>query len=108
MAEYVYAKELQDDERTRVGGRDEYARIVEAARREYVVEGRNPDELVPLWRYGDLPKYGLSAAQLALSRKHLAEDLEDLRSALALSNISAVGHHVTDALEAFGIDLDPP
>jgi hypothetical protein len=107
MAEYVYAKVLQDDERIRVGGRDEYARITEGARGEYRAEGRNPDEFVPLWRYEDLPKYGLSAAQLALSRKYLAEDLEYMRNALALSNISAVEHHVADALEAFGINLDP-
>jgi integrase len=107
MAEYVYAKELQDDERTRVGGRDEYARIAELARREYLAEGRNPDELVPLWRYEDLPKYGLSAAQLTMSREHHVEDLADLRDALALSNIAAVEHHVADALDAFGINLGP-
>jgi hypothetical protein len=54
MAEYVYAKLLLDDERNRVGGRDEYARIAEVVRSQYRAEGRNPDELVPKWRYEDL------------------------------------------------------
>lgn len=107
MAEYVYAKELQDDERIRVGGRDEYARIRKAARKEAEASGKDPDQIVPLWRYENLPKYGLSADQLALSREHLGEDLTYMREALALSDISTVEHLVADALDVFGINLDP-
>jgi hypothetical protein len=47
MAEYVYAVTLEWDERFRVGGRDELQRVLATVRRDYTVEGRDPDEIVP-------------------------------------------------------------
>jgi hypothetical protein len=106
MAEYVYAKALQWDERFRVGGRDQLQRDLVTLRKESVAEGRDPDEIIPFYRYEDLPKYGLSSAQLAVSREHLVDDLAYMREALAMSNIEVVEHHVAEALDVFGIALD--
>jgi integrase len=107
MAEYVYAKTLEWDERVRVGGRDELQRMLVTVRRDYVAAGRDPDEIIPFHRYEDLPKYGLSAAQLAGFREQLLDDLRVMREALAMSNIAAVRDEVADALDTFGINLDP-
>jgi hypothetical protein len=101
MAEYVYAKTLAWDERTRYG-RDELKRM-EA---EHIrLEGR---PLSGPWAfpYDTLPEQGLSAAQLAENREQLIVDLKDMREYLALGNISAVEDQITDALNAFNIDLD--
>jgi hypothetical protein len=101
MAEYVYAKALAWDERTRYG-RDELKRM-EA---EHIrLEGR---PLAGPWAfpYETLPAHGLSPAQLAEDRAQLAEDLKDMRDALALGDISAVEDHIIEALDAFQIDLD--
>jgi hypothetical protein len=43
---------------------------------------------------------------LALVREHLVEDLQNMREYLALGDISAVEHHITEALDAFQINLD--
>jgi hypothetical protein len=40
-----------------------------------VADDRDPDEIIPFYRYDDLPKYGLSAARLAVSREQLVDDL---------------------------------
>jgi hypothetical protein len=101
MAEYVYAKALAWDERTRYG-RDELKRM-EA---EFIrLEGRTLSEP---WAfpYDTLPEHGLSAAQLAEDREQLTVDLKDMREYLALGNIAAVEEQITDALNAFNIDLD--
>jgi integrase len=101
MAEYVYAKALAWDERTRYG-RDELKRM-EA---EHIrLEGR---PLTGPWAfpYETLPAYGLSPAQLAENREQLAESLKDFRDALALGDISAVEDDIVDALDAFKIGLD--
>ena len=101
MAEYIYAKALAWDERTRYG-RDELKRM-EA---EHIrLEGR---PLSGPWAfpYETLPAYGLSPAQLAENREQLAESLKDFREALALGDISAVEDDIVDALDAFQIDLD--
>jgi len=107
MAEYVYATTREWDERVRVGGRDELQRMLATVRRDYVTEGRDPDEIIPFYRYEDLPKYGLSAEQLADSRVQVADELTTMREALAMSDITAVQDEVADALDTFGINLDP-
>jgi len=107
MAEYVYAKALAWDERFRVGGRDQLQRDLVTLRKEAKSKGRDPNEITPFYRFEDLPKYGLSAAQLSGNRAQLVDDLAATREALALSNISAVQDEVADALDTFGIDLDP-
>jgi len=65
MSEYVYGKDLEWDERIRVGGRDELQRMLTTIRKEAVAEGENPDDIIPAYPYGTLPEYGISAAQLA-------------------------------------------
>lgn len=101
MAEYVYAKALAWDERTRYG-RDELKRM-EA---EHIrLEGR-PLDGPWAFPYETLPAHGLSPAQLADDRAQLAEDLKDMRDALALGDISAVEDHIIEALDTFQIDLD--
>ena len=101
MAEYVYAKTLAWDERTRYG-RDEMKRMEAEHLR---LEGR---PLSGPWAfpYETLPEHGLSAAQLAENREQLADDLKDMRENLALGNISAAEDHIIEALAAFDIDLD--
>jgi hypothetical protein len=59
-----------------------------------------------LFPYEKLPPYWLSPEQLALAREHLAEDLREMREYLALGDISAVEHHIAEALDAFQINLD--
>ncbi|MGZ5871337.1 MAG: DUF6538 domain-containing protein, partial [Bradyrhizobium sp.] len=90
MAEYVYAKALEWDELVRVGGRDELQRMLATVRRDAASEGRDPNEIIPFYRYEDLPKYGLSVAQLADNRSQLLDELKSMREALAMSNIEAV------------------
>ena len=101
MAEYIYAKTLAWDERTRYG-RDELKRMEAEHLR---LEGR---PLSGPWAfpYETLPPYGLSPAQLAENREQLAESFKDFREALALGDISAVEDHIIDALDAFQIELD--
>jgi hypothetical protein len=73
MAEYVYAKTLAWDERTRFG-RDELKRMeAEHIRLEGPLSGP--------WAYpyDTLPEHGLSAAQLAEDREQLTVDLKDMR-----------------------------
>jgi hypothetical protein len=100
MAEYVYAKTLAQDERFRFG-RDEFKRM-EAQHNQ--LEGG----AAQLWAtpYDELPSHGLSPAILAENREQLTEDLKDFREYLALGDISAVEEHISDALDAFHIDLD--
>jgi len=107
MSEYVYGKDLEWDERIRVGGRDELQRMLTTIRKEAVAEGENPDDIIPAYPYGTLPEYGISAAQLADNREQLVDDLRAMREALALGDISAVQDQVADALDTFGINLDP-
>ncbi|MBR1276535.1 site-specific integrase [Bradyrhizobium sp. AUGA SZCCT0283] len=100
MAEYVYAKALAWDERTRYG-RDELRRIeAEHERLEGPLSGP--------WAfpYETLPEHGLSPAQLADQRQQLGEELTDMRECLALGDISAVEDHIEEALSAFDIRLD--
>jgi hypothetical protein len=101
MAEYVYANALGHDERMRYG-RDEMKRNEE----EHIRVWGRPLSGPWLFPYETLPPYGLSPAQLAMEREHLAEDLQDMREYLALGDISAVEHHTTEALDAFQINLD--
>jgi integrase len=107
MAEYVYGKDLEWDERIRVGGRDELQRMLTTIRKEAVADGENPDDIKPACPYEALPRYGLSAEQLADNREHLIDDLRAMRETLALGDISAVQDQVADALDTFGINLDP-
>ncbi|MCP1967348.1 DUF6538 domain-containing protein [Bradyrhizobium elkanii] len=101
MAEYVYAKALAWDERTRYG-RDELKRIEDEHER---LEGR---PLSGPWAfpYETQPAHGISPAQLSDRRQQLDEDLRDMRERLALGDISAVQDHIEDALDAFDIKLD--
>jgi hypothetical protein len=96
MAEYIYAKTLAWDERVRVGGRDELQRMAATVRRDAAAEGRDPAEIIPFYRYEDLPKYGLSAAQLADNSEQLLDELKSMREALAMSDISAVQDQVAE------------
>jgi hypothetical protein len=73
MAEYVYAKTLEWDERIRVGGRDELRRMGIELRKQLKHEGRELDP--PFYRYEDLPPQGISVEQLNNTR----EQLEDAR-----------------------------
>lgn len=100
MAEYVYAKALAWDERSRYG-RDELKRIeAEHERLEGPLSGP--------WAfsYETLPAHGLSPAQLAENREQLADSLKDFREAVSLGDISAVEDHIEEALSAFDINLD--
>jgi hypothetical protein len=100
MAEYVHAKALAWDERFRFG-RDEWKRMEDEHNR---LEGKTMEPwAVP---YDQMPPYGFSPAILTEQRAQLAEDLKDMRECLALSDIAAVEDHTTEALSAFGIDLD--
>jgi integrase len=105
MAEYVYAKALEWDERIRVGGRDELKRMEIELRKELKKEGREPEP--PFYRYEDLPPHGLSIEQLNNDREQLKDDLRAMQDALALGDISAVDDHTLEALYVFGINLDP-
>jgi integrase len=107
MAEYVHGEALRWDERLRVGGRDEMARMLKAIRKEAAAEGENPDDIKPAYAYSALPPHGLSAQQLADNREQLVEDLKGMREALAMGDISAVMDQTADALDTFGINLDP-
>jgi len=100
MAEYVYAKVLAWDERTRYG-RDELKRMEAEHLR---LEGR---PLGGPWAfpYETLPAHGLSPPQLADRRQQLAEELRDMRGYLALGDITAVEEHIEDALDAFQVGL---
>lgn len=104
MAEHVYATALAWDERWRVGGREELRRS-EAEIREQLEPG---EDLPPFkFPYESQPPHGRSIVLHAHEVENLAEDLHDLRSSLALGDISAVEHHVDEALKAFGIKLAP-
>jgi integrase len=105
MAEYVYARELEWDERFRVGGRDELKRTADALRKELKKEGRELE--APAYRYEELPPHGLSKAQLITNREELEDALSAMRDALALGDISAVEDQTALALDAFGINLSP-
>jgi hypothetical protein len=107
MAEYIYGKALQWDERIRAGGRDELRRMFATIRKEAVAEGEDPAEIKPAYSYETLPPYGLSAEQLAENREQLAGDLRAMREALALGNRAAVQDQMADALDTFGINLHP-
>ncbi len=91
MAEYVYGKALAWDERIRYG-RDEYKRMEEEHLRVF-------GPLSGPWAipYEEMPAHGHSLAQLEEDRRQLA-DLGDLREYLALGDISAVEHHILEAL----------
>ncbi len=104
MAEYVFAEQLALDERFRFGGRDEWKRL-EAQVRRQLDEGEEMP--TPAFSHEALPAYGLSVPQLDLRRDFDAENLSGMRDALAQGDILAVEHHVTDALAAFGINLEP-
>jgi hypothetical protein len=105
MAEYVYAKALTWDERIRVGGRDELKRMEIELRKDLKREGRELENLA--YRYEDLPPHGLSSQQLNDDRQQLKDDLRAMQDALALGNVSAVDDHTLEALDVFGINLDP-
>src|SRR5262245_12286803 len=100
MAEYVYAKALAWDERTRYG-RDELKRM-EAEH----IQLRGGEALTWHTPYDELPPYGLTPDMLAENREQLALDIKDFREYLALGDISAVEEYVNDALDAFHFDLD--
>jgi len=100
MAEYVYAKALAWDERTRFG-RDEWKRM--EAEHERLHGPTTEPWAIP---YDQLPPHGFSPAMLAEQRAQLAEDLKDMREYLALGDIAAVEDHVIEALSVFSIDLD--
>src|SRR6267378_1218027 len=100
MAEYIYAKTLAWDERTRYG-RDGLKRMEAEHLR---LEGR---PLGPwAFPYETLPEHGLSPAQLAENREQLTVDLREMRECLALGDVSAVQDHMIEAMDAFQIDLD--
>jgi integrase len=105
MSEYVYAKALAWDEQIRVGGRDELKRMGIELQKQLKREGRELGP--PAYRYEDLPAHGLSIAQLNDDREQLKDDLRAMQDALALGDISAVDDHTLDALEVFGINLEP-
>jgi hypothetical protein len=107
MAEYVYAKDLEWDQRIREGARDELQRMLASVRKEAKAEGEDPDEIQPAYNYEELPRYGLSQAQLADNREQLVDDLGTMREALARSDVSAVEDQVADALDTFGVNLEP-
>lgn len=104
MAEHVYATALAWDERFRFGGREEMKRAEAELRAQL-----EPGEGLPpfIFPYESQPPHGRSMALHAHEVENLTEDLHDLRGSLALGDISAVEHHVADALKAFGIKLAP-
>ena len=99
MADYVHAKALQWDDRCRAG-RDEMKRMeAEHLRSEGMPLG---PWAVP---YDALPSVGISREMLRADQEQLNDDLQAMREALALGDVTAVEDHVTDALDAFGIKL---
>jgi hypothetical protein len=106
MAEYVYGKELAWDQRVR-SGRDELKRMLLQAQKQAKRDGEDANELQPWWRYEELPAFGFSPGQLATVRAEVQEELRSMREQLALNNITAVQDQIADALETFGIALDP-
>lgn len=102
MAEYVYAKALAWDERVRFGGRDGMERL-EA---EHLRTEGSP--LQP-WRipYEQWPPRGIPLQVLHENHEELIDTQRALREAAAVGDISAVREHIEDALEAFGIEIDP-
>lgn len=69
MAEYVYARELEWDERFRFGGRDELNRTADILRKKLKEEGRELE--APAYRYEELPPQGLSKTPLIANREEL-------------------------------------
>ncbi len=102
IADFVYASELSDHEKWRVGGR-------ELLRKQYDWLLRNSEHPVgpPALDFDTLPAYGISQEQLDVYRAELTEGLADYRRALALANTSAVQDQVELALSTFGINLAP-
>jgi hypothetical protein len=102
MSEYVYAKALAWDERVRFGGRDEMERLEAEHLR---TEGSQPQP----WQipYEQWPQRGIPLQVFRDSHDELIDTQRLLREAAAVGDISAVRDHVDDALEAFGIEVDP-
>jgi integrase len=100
MAEALYGKLLADDEAFRFGGRAHVAKTVEWVRRNEDPSFKLP---YPLER---LREHGWQPEQLARQREHMAHELETMREALALGDITAVEDDVALLLAEFDIELD--
>lgn len=83
MAEYIYADTLAEDERFRVGGRDEQRRILDQMHKEAKREGRALQP--PFYPYEALPQHGISQQQLVDNQEQLEGNLRTMQSALALA-----------------------
>ncbi len=102
LAEYVFARELFDDERVRVGGRDLMKRHANWLAR---VEGRE----IGSWAapYEQLPGHGISLEQLGAIREGVADGLPDYKQAAALGDFTVIQDQIAIALDAFGLALKP-
>lgn len=100
IADYVYASELSDHEKWRVGGR-------ELLREGYEWLLRNADHDVgpSAFDIDALPEHGVSPDQLDRYKEEVAEALKDHKAALALADTSAVKDQVEFALSTFRINL---
>ena len=100
MAEYVYAKALAWDERSRFTGREEekrrYAELVR-------LEGPLPP---PRFSHDDWPQFGVPRPMFEENRDELGETIQELRQAAAMGDISAAQDHVLEAMWAFNVDVD--
>ncbi|MGY3693616.1 integrase [Bradyrhizobium sp. USDA 3240] len=101
MVEWVYAKTLAWDERVRFGGRDEMERL-EA---EHLRRDGTPLEpwAVP---YEQWPPRGVPSRVFEANRDELTDTLRVLRQAAAMGDIAAVQDQVSEALDAFNIQLN--
>jgi hypothetical protein len=100
MSEAFFAKMLADDEAFRFGGQAYMAQTVEWIR-------RNEDpNFEPPYALETLPEFGWTPEELAFQKQREAEELETMREALAMGDITAVQDDVALLLANFDISLD--
>ena len=100
ISEAFYVKMLADDEAHRFGGRAYMAQTVEWIR-------RNEDpNFEPPYALETLPEFGWTPEELAFQKQREAEELETMREALAMGDITAVQDDVALLLANFDISLD--
>ena len=105
LAHEMFAKLLGDDERLRFGGRKYRAELQARYARECEQDGVEP--LPPMFPLESTPERGMSDAQFAVQRQHLADELPLMQEWLARGDTSAVKDDTDILLADAQINLDP-
>jgi integrase len=100
MTEAFYGKMLASDEAQRFGGRAHIAELV-----RWIKVNEDPNFELP-YPIESVREFGWSPEQLAQQRENLVHELDGMREALALGDITAVEDDVAILLGDFQIDLD--